>query len=407
MWRTISRFQPLSRSLRFNQLTVRCLSSENKKIIDLSEIDKLHEKNSIESSNPSSFNDSETSFDKLYSELIDDLMDLKDPVAHNLDNINQVITATDLGHWSWWLPAHFYKLIDYLHTTESFSWVSSIAISCVLMRTFTFPLYVATKRKAVILLEDSIKAQKKMMNFQLKDNKAVSLEELAAKQQEITDTMLGNFGSFGSTLTLNLVSGIIFSSFYFSLKAMANYPIPSLQAESFLWVPSLCQPDPIFLFPLLTSTSLFLMLRYNMESTSMENKKISRIINIGLPLIILLITSQMPANIAFYWFLNNNITVLFFFLTRHPKIKGFLGIPEQTEKPISVEEMNLAKSNFQRTMNRLHDMQVLKERKELEEKAKYSVEAQQSLRRMQDDLDKQKKVLEDMRKVVEELKKRK
>lgn len=63
-----------------------------------------------------------------------------------------------------------------------------------------------------------------------------------------------------------IANGIVFSSFFFCLRAMANHPIQSLKDESFLWIPSLSQADPYAIFPFLTSFTMFLMLRYNMES---------------------------------------------------------------------------------------------------------------------------------------------
>lgn len=57
-------------------------------------------------------------------------------------------------------------------------------------------------------------------------------------------------------------------------------------------------------------------------------KKLKRIFSLGLPSIIFAVTCTMPANLTIYWFINNNITVLFFFLCKQPTIKKYLGIPD-------------------------------------------------------------------------------
>lgn len=59
----------------------------------------------------------------------------------------------------------------------------------------------------------------------------------------------------------------------------------------------------------------------------------------GFPLIVFTITCTFPANLTIYWFINNNITVLAHFLTRHPKAKAYFNIPEITEKPPDPNDM--------------------------------------------------------------------
>lgn len=150
-----------------------------------------------------------------------------------------------------------------MHGTTGWAWAPTIAASCLLMRFCMFPLYVESKKQMIGYIGQMGDVQKNILNFQADGS---DQQQMMDKQQKAMKSMTDLQRSMPRVFASPLVSGLVFSSYYFCLRAMANHPLPSMQAESFLWVPSLTAADPYGLFPLLTATTMFLTLRYNMET---------------------------------------------------------------------------------------------------------------------------------------------
>lgn len=217
----------------------------------------------------SSTQDNDLKFDPLTSNALNTSNEkLKETVdLTNLDNAdlieitNQVVnyvnpTAIEIGLSQYFPPRIFYDILMYVHEHFNLSWASTIAICCLTFRTLTFPLYIKSKIESTNLINNQFKWQQSMNEFN-KDPKAY--------QQAIND--LGAYqSSVPRAMKSILVNSILFTSFYFALRAMAYHPIESLKNESFAWLPSLTLQDPYMLFPILIGGSMFAMLKYNMES---------------------------------------------------------------------------------------------------------------------------------------------
>lgn len=191
-----------------------------------------------------------------------DLLNTAEQAIQNAATLNQVLSASEIGLNPFLPPRIFYDLITKLHDATGWYWVPSITVACVVMRICTFPLYVNSKKESTKFTEKMINVQKDIMGF----NSKGSMEQIVAEQQKAMKSMSEIQRSMPRFFMSPLASGLVFSSFYFCLRAMASHPIPSMKEESFLWVPSLTAADPYFLFPLLTASTMFLVLHFNMEA---------------------------------------------------------------------------------------------------------------------------------------------
>lgn len=67
----------------------------------------------------------------------------------------------------------------------------------------------------------------------------------------------------------------------------------------------------------------------------------------SLPIVTFAFTSQMPANLTIYWFINNYITVFVFFMLKIPKIKNLFGFPELSKETQQLEiKFNVNEGKF-------------------------------------------------------------
>ena len=192
------------------------------------------------------------------------IANLLNQTHQNVNNLNQILSASDIGLNPYLLPRLFYDLITNLHDYCSFTWVTSIAILCIALRILTFPLYIKTKKESVLFSDNMIKMQKEVQSLKIGEG---TQEEQHLKGEKAMKSITKMNRSFPRFIVSPVLNGIVFSSFYFCLRAMANHPIESMKLESFLWVPSLVNSDPYYLFPFLTSFTMFLMLKFNMESS--------------------------------------------------------------------------------------------------------------------------------------------
>lgn len=62
-----------------------------------------------------------------------------------------------------------------------------------------------------------------------------------------------------------LVQGIVFSSFFITLRRMSNYPIESFKDGGLFWFADLTQSDVYYALPLMTSLSLFAVLKIGID----------------------------------------------------------------------------------------------------------------------------------------------
>ena len=61
-----------------------------------------------------------------------------------------------------------------------------------------------------------------------------------------------------------------------------------------------------------------------------SNSKFINFFTYAFPTFIFVVTSQMPANLTIYWFVNNNFTVLIHYVVMQPRIQKILNLPTPT-----------------------------------------------------------------------------
>jgi YidC/Oxa1 family membrane protein insertase len=66
-------------------------------------------------------------------------------------------------------------------------------------------------------------------------------------------------------LKMPVVQAFVFSSFFITLRRMSNYPIESLKEGGTLWFTDLTQSDMFYALPLMTSLSLFAVLKIGID----------------------------------------------------------------------------------------------------------------------------------------------
>ena len=67
-----------------------------------------------------------------------------------------------------------------------------------------------------------------------------------------------------------LSNACVFTSMFFALRGIANHPVESLKTGGIDWFTDLTMVDPIFMLPLITSTTLFINIKVGGDGMRLE-----------------------------------------------------------------------------------------------------------------------------------------
>ena len=86
--------------------------------------------------------------------------------------------------------------------------------------------------------------------------------------------------------------------------ALQNYPYIS-PYESFLWLPSLGDPDPIYVWPVVSALTTFLVSRQTSPTGDDKAQMQAKVMQIFMPLFIGYISLTFPSGLVIYWTVSN------------------------------------------------------------------------------------------------------
>ena len=289
-----------------------------------------------------------------------DIIDLSDfQIPHlmtpeEIQSMEIILSATDLG-LTWWLPTGgLYYLFDYVHKL-GVGWPTAIIISTIFIRSLLIPISISTKKKSgeISAYMNKFKNfQTEMERAQMKGN-VMEINKLALKYNDV----IGSNESF-SKLTQNqfqmmkmpVAQLFLFTSFFICLRKMANYPIPSLHETSFLWLPSLAEKDPYYILPVITASTLFLTLRIGIDTGTIgiNISKTQKAIIFIMPIVSLLITFSFPSALCLYWCTANFHSLATAYILKIERVKNYLDIedipkPEEDKNKSNIDLSSIVK----------------------------------------------------------------
>lgn len=82
---------------------------------------------------------------------------------------------------------------------------------------------------------------------------------------ELQQAMLKTNHSMTASMIPMLCQMPLFVSFFLTLRAMTSYPVDGMQTEGLFWFKDLTLSDPYYALPILTSSTLFVILKIGIE----------------------------------------------------------------------------------------------------------------------------------------------
>ena len=97
-------------------------------------------------------------------------------------------------------------------------------------------------------------------------------------------------------------NGAIFTTMFFALRGIANHPVESLKTGGLSWFTDLTMADPMFLLPLITSSSIFANIKVGGDGLNLDQMPdFIRIFLLAMPWLMLPFMSSFPCvSISFF-----------------------------------------------------------------------------------------------------------
>lgn len=159
----------------------------------------------------------------------------------------------------------------------------------------------------VMLLPLAIKQIRSMKGMQVLQPK---IKELQQKYKNDPQKMQMEMGKLYQEVGVNPLSGCLPMLIQMPFLISIFYALKSYQYDpthmNFLWLPSLGQTDPMYILPLLSAVSTFIMQKQTMSSNNTgAAAQQQKIMLVFMPLFIGYISLQFPSGLVIYWVVSN------------------------------------------------------------------------------------------------------
>lgn len=124
----------------------------------------------------------------------------------------------------------------------------------------------------------------------------------------------------------------MFMSLFFLLRRISYHPVEALTTGGAFWFTNLTVPDPFFILPIMTSTSMWLLMEFGLEGSAGPLSgmgPMGRWLMRALPIGLFAFIYNFPAAVLLFWTTNNIFTLCYALLLKNKFVKKKLGIPNR------------------------------------------------------------------------------
>merc|ERR1712166_1475528 len=108
-----------------------------------------------------------------------------------------------------------------------------------------------------------------------------------------------------------LIQAPVFISFFLCTRRLAEWQ-PSVMEEGFLWIPALAEADPMYILPVVSSCSMFMLVQLGGDTGAEQAeqmkkfKSVMQVAAVG----VLPLTYWMPSLTFCYWITSNSFSCI-------------------------------------------------------------------------------------------------
>ena len=175
------------------------------------------------------------------------------------------------------------------------SYGMAIILLTIIVKMLLYPLTVKQVKSMKAMQE--LQPKMKKLQEKYKDNPQVMQQKLGALYKD------AGVNPLAGCLPLLIQMPILMGMYY----ALFNFQYPSPEAAAFLWLPSMSDPDPLYILPILSALTTFL--QQKMTTTDSNNPQMKMMMFI-MPLFIGWISINFPSGLVLYWVTMNVVQII-------------------------------------------------------------------------------------------------
>ncbi len=174
------------------------------------------------------------------------------------------------------------------------SYGMAIILLTIIVKMLLYPLTVKQVKSMKAMQE--LQPKMKKLQEKYKDNPQVMQQKLGALYKD------AGVNPLAGCLPLLIQMPILMGMYY----ALFNFQYPSPEAAAFLWLPSMSDPDPLYILPILSALTTFL--QQKMTTTEMNQQM--KIMMTVMPIFIGWISLNFPSGLVLYWVTMNVVQIV-------------------------------------------------------------------------------------------------
>lgn len=262
------------------------------------------------------------------------------PFADGIDpatlNALGEVSLKSLGLAGWSPIGLIQSLLEFVHVSTGLEWWGAIALTTVMLRVLLFPVVVVMQRSSAKLANYSpqMQQQQALINEAKEAGDQLRVSQLMF---EMTDNMKKKGVSPFKAAMMPMIQLPVFVSMFIGLRRMANLPVMSLTAGGAYWFMDLTIPDPLYILPIITSSTMLLTI---IVSSAQNKNNMTSPIQVLLlkgmrfiPIVMFPFIINFPGAVLVYWTTTNFVTLLQASLLKQPAVRAYLDIPMMIQHP--------------------------------------------------------------------------
>ena len=176
------------------------------------------------------------------------------------------------------------------------------------LESYGFPIILLTILIKLVTYPLTVKQVKSMKAMQEIQPKMKKIQEKYKSDPQMLQQKTGELfreagvNPLAGCLPLLVQMPILMGMYY----ALFNFTFPSAEAAAFFWLPSMSEPDPYYILPVLSAATTFLQ----QKMTSSEMTGQMKIMMTVMPLFIGWISLTFPSGLLLYWVTMNVVQII-------------------------------------------------------------------------------------------------
>jgi YidC/Oxa1 family membrane protein insertase len=261
----------------------------------------------------------------------------------------------ELGLFSWWKPSSYFRWgLEALHVHFDLPWWAAIVAGTVILRIAL--IYVPIMSQRNIAKQSKYKPELDEFKKRMEDSRAegnnVAMQHVLLEQQAF---MKERDIKLGRQMMVMLANGGVFMTQFFAIRKMIQYNYPGWSSGGTLWFQDLVATDPYYLLPIISAGTLAYVLRLGVETGASSDQlapTMKLVMQYGIPVIVLITSSQFGAGLCVYWTTSNVISLVYAAMFKSERIRKVFNIPPVVKWPTKAEKASAWKVALQQYKSR-------------------------------------------------------